>query len=366
MPGVRGDMLRPVGYAVIVALNFVRVRHCSPRSPTYHTVPYGKGFSMQRSQAFHAWLPSSSPDTMRVRSYFDGNGRPTLLHVFAPYVLASVLWFSCLCQTGAIQLAKPSNLGPQHRLNIRVQANVFGKVNPADIAVVLRSAGSEIFRYCPHTQLAGIDVYYRSDHPEIDSKRTSGGRIAMALSARNTHWAQYSFQFSHEFCHALANYADGSQPTLSDQPNANLWLEESLCETASLFSLQAMSRTWEIHPPYPALRAYAPWFADYVQQRLALPEHRLPASFSTWFRQHQSALRKEAGQRDWNTIIAKQLLPIFEEEPAGWEAVTFLNRSSSKSRQSLSEHFAQWRANCPDRLRPFVSKVAAVFEVTLR
>jgi hypothetical protein len=88
-------------------------------------------------------------------------------------------------------------------------------------------------------------------------------------------------------------------------------------------------------------------------------------SFSTWFRQHQSALRKAAGQRDWNTIIANQLLPIFEEEPAGWEAVTFLNRSSSNGRQSLSEHFAQWRANCPDRLRPFVSKVAAVFEVSL-
>jgi hypothetical protein len=238
-------------------------------------------------------------------------------------------------------------------------------VNPADIAVVLRSAGSEIFRYCPHTQLAGIDVYYQSDHPEIDSKRTPGGRIAMALSARDTHWAQYSFQFTHEFCHALANYANNSQRTISDTPNANLWLEESLCETASLFSLQAMSRTWEIHPPYPALRVYAPWLADYVEQRLGLPEHRLPASFSAWFRQHQSALRKEAGHRDWNTIIAAKLLPVFEAEPAEWEAVTFLNRGRSNGGQSLLDHFAQWRANCPDRLRPFVSKLAAVFGVSL-
>ena len=254
-------------------------------------------------------------------------------------------------------------LAPKQVLDIRVQANAFGSASPADIEVVLRSAASELYRYCPHTHLDGIDVYYRADHPEIDSKRTPAGRIAMALSARDTHWAQYSFQFAHEFCHALANYANNSRQTIPGTPNANLWFEESLCETASLFSLRAMSRTWQSTPPYPAFRAYAPWLDDYAQQRLAQPENHLPAetSFSAWFRQHQPALRKDAGHRDWNTIIASQLLPIFEAEPAGWEAVTFLNRGPSDGRQSLSEHFAQWRANCPDRLRPFVSKVAGVF-----
>jgi hypothetical protein len=256
---------------------------------------------------------------------------------------------------------------PKQILDIRVQAKAFGNVSPDDIAVILRSAASELFRFCPHTHLDGIDVYYRSDHPEIDSKRTPGGRIAMALSARDTHWAQYSFQFAHEFCHALANYANSSEQTIADTPNSNLWLEESLCETASLFSLQAMSRSWEISPPSPALRGYAPWLADYVRQRLALPGYRLPArtSFSLWFRQHQPGLRKDPGHRDWNTIIARQLLPIFEAEPAGWEAVTFLNRGPSKGDLSLSEHFAQWRANCPDRLRQFVSKLAIVFAVSL-
>ena len=253
-------------------------------------------------------------------------------------------------------------------LDIRVQARAFGNVSPADIAAVLRSAGSELFRYCPHTQLGGIDVYYRAEHPEIDSKRKPDGRIAMALSARDTHWAQYAFQFAHEFCHALANYADSSRQSIPDTPNANLWLEESLCETASLFTLRAMSRAWQVSPPYPAFRTYAPWLADYAQQRAALPEHRLPAgiSFSDWFRQRQPPLRKDAERRDWNAIIAAQLLPIFEAEPAGWEAVTYLNRDASNGQESLAEHFAHWRANCPDGLRPFVSKVARVFGLTVK
>src|ERR1700757_239477 len=308
-------------------------------------------------------LPSfSSSRTICGRCSSDGNARPELFRTFVSYLLAGILCLSFLGPS-AIEAAGPTTVAPKQVLDIRVQTNAFGSASPADIRVVLRSTASELFRYCPRTQLAGIDVYYRADHPEIDSKRTPAGRIAMALSARDTHWARYSFQFAHEFCHALANYANNSRQTIPGTPNANLWFEESLCETASLFSLRARSRTWQSTPPYPAFRAYAPWLDDYAQQRLAQPENHLPAetSFSAWFRQHQPALRKDAGHRDWNTIIASQLLPIFEAEPAGWEAVTFLNRGPSDGRQSLSEHFAQWRANCPDRLRSFVSKVAGVF-----
>ena len=285
--------------------------------------------------------------------------------VLTASILLAVVWSPLLSVGDTIQAAGKNILSPKQHLDIQVQANAFGSASPADIEAVLHSAASELLRYCPHTQLAGIDVYYRPDHPEIDSKRTPRGRIAMVLSARDTHWAQYSFQFAHEFCHALANYANSSQQTIPDRSNTNLWFEESLCETASLFCLRAMSRTWQVSPPYPTFGAYAPWLSDYAQQRLASPEHRLPTgtSFAYWFHRHEPALRKDAGHRDWNTIIAAQLLPIFETEPAGWEAVTFLNRGSSNGQESLSEHFTRWRANCPNRLRPFVSKLAAVFGV---
>jgi len=159
-------------------------------------------------------------------------------------------------------------------LDIRVQTNGFGKASPADITAVLQSAALEIWKHCSHTQLDGIDVYYRADHPQTDFKRTPSGRIGIGLSARDTHWAQYAFQFAHEFCHALANYSNDPQRSVRYPRHANLWLEESLCETASLFALRAMSRSWRTAPPYPAWRSYAPWFNDYVEHRLALPEHR--------------------------------------------------------------------------------------------
>lgn len=311
--------------------------------------------------------PTPSYGTIPVGSYVAAQRWRMLVDTLAPSLFRAVIWLSCFSEGGVTQAAEHRTVASDYLLDIRVQASAFGNARPDDIAVVLRSAGSELLRYCPDTQLEGIDVYYRADHPEIDAKRTPSGRIAMALSARDTHWAQYGFQFAHEFCHALANYANSFQQTIPDRPNSNLWLEESLCETASLFSLRAMSRTWQVSPPSPALRTYAPWLADYANQRLALPEHRLPVGtpFSDWFRQHQPALRKDAGHRNWNAIIAAQILPIFEAQPAGWEAVIFLNRGSTNRQESLSEHFAQWRANCPDRLRPFVSKLAGVFGVNL-
>ena len=252
-------------------------------------------------------------------------------------------------------------------LDIRVKANGFGTASSQDITALLQSAAFEIWRYCPRTQLAGIDVYYRTDHPQTDFKRTLGGRIAIGLAAQDTHWAQYSFQFAHEFCHTLANFSNRPQQSVCYPPQANYWLEECLCETASLFTLRAMSRSWRTAAPYPAWRDYAPWLNAYAQQRLTLPEHQLPPGmrFLDWFHKHQPDLRRNFAIWDWNTIIAIQLLPIFEAEPRAWEAVTFSSYGSPGTNESLGQHLAQWRSRCPQDLRPFVNRLAAVFAVKL-
>jgi hypothetical protein len=252
-------------------------------------------------------------------------------------------------------------------LDIDVQAAGFGKVSAADIAAILESAASEIWRYCPRTRLPGIDVYPRSGHPQTNFEREPNGRVAIGLTARNTSWAQYGFQFTHEFCHTLANFSNNPQRFVRYPRHANFWLEESLCETASLFTLRAMSRSWRTAPPFPAWRAYAPWLNAYVEQRLALPEHRLPAGtpFLAWFNESEPALRLNPAIRDRNTIIAIRLLPLFETEPHGWAALTYLNRGLAQSDQSLARHLARWRSQCPEELRPFLKRLAAVFAVKL-
>jgi len=257
------------------------------------------------------------------------------------------------------------SMGSQFRqIDIRVLAGGFGGASAADITAVLQSAARELCRYWPRTQLPSIDVYHRPDHPQTDSRRAAGNWIAIGLTARDTHWAQYSFQFAHECCHALINYSNDERELTPDRRYANLWLEESLCETASLFTLRALSRSWLIAPPYAAWRDYAPWFSAYAAERLALPEHHVPAGtpFVVWFRANEAALRQDSTRRDRITIVAAQLLPIFEKEPRGWGALAFFRRATNPN-QSLSEQFTNWRSRCPRRLKRFVTKLAAVFEV---
>jgi hypothetical protein len=255
----------------------------------------------------------------------------------------------------------------QRPLDIHVQPNGFGKVNPADITAVLQSAASEIWRHCPRTHLDGIDVYHRSDHPQTDFKRTPSGRISIGLASQDTYWAQYSFQFAHEFCHTLANFSNNRGWSARYPRTANFWLEESLCETASLFTLRAMSQSWRTAPFFPAWWDFAPSLNDYAQQRLTLSKHQLPSgkSFLCWFNEHQDALRRNSAIRDWNTIIAIQLLPFFEAEPQAWEAVTFLNHGARPANESLVQHLAELRSECPEDLRPFIRKLASVFAISL-
>ena len=270
----------------------------------------------------------------------------------------------CLSQIGIMRAADKSRASEFRSIKVRVQAGGFGGASAADITAVLLSAAGELSRYWPGTQLPSVDVYHRTDHPQTDAISAAGNRIAIGLTARDNHWAQYSFQFEHECCHALINYSNHERGLTGDRRYANLWLEECLCETASLFTLRALSRSWRIAPQYGAWRDYAPWFFAYAQERLAVPEHHLPAgtSFVVWFRANEPALRQDSTRRDRNTIIAAQLLPIFEKEPRGWGALAFFRRAANPN-QSLSRHFADWGSSCPRELQQFVGKLAAVFDV---
>jgi hypothetical protein len=268
----------------------------------------------------------------------------------------------CLAAVSGAQAAGSS----PKPLDIQVQARAFGWASTSDITAVLKSAGGELWRYCPAIQLAGIDVYRRTDHPQTDFKRMPDGRIAVGLTAHDTLWAQYSFQFAHEFCHVLANYSETAR-FARYSPHANMWLEESLCETASLFTLRAMARSWQAQPPYPAWQSYAPWFTSYVGQRLAPRDNHLQAGtpFPVWFRANEPALRQNSNMRDRNTVVALQLLPLFEADPRGWEALAFLNRGAHAANESLRERLTEWRSRSPNELRPFISRLAAVFAVKL-
>ena len=281
------------------------------------------------------------------------------------HATATVVTLFCLSAIGKVQGAANRNASETRRIDLDVEAGGFGRASTGDISAVLQSAAGELLRYWPTAQLPSIDVYHRRYHPETHFKRAAGNRIVIGLTARDTHWAQYTFQFAHECCHALINSSNDVRGIVLLRRDTNLWLEESLCETASLFTLRALSHSWKI-APYPAWREYAPWFTAYAKQRLVLPEHNLPAgtSFVVWFGANELALRRDSANRDPEVIVATQLLPVFEKEPRGWGALAFFHRAVDHD-QSLPQQFTDWHSRCPPEFQSFVAKLAAVFNVEL-
>jgi hypothetical protein len=249
--------------------------------------------------------------------------------------------------------------GPRD-LDFRVDAKAFG-AGEADILAVLHSAADEIWQHCPTTNFELGFRIYRNEKFPITLFLHQDNRVAIGLNTGAQYWSQYAYQFAHEFCHALMDHSNDWRRLWHNSEHANQWLEESFCETASLFALRAMGKTWQTKPPYPNWRDYGKSLTKYAQDRLDDPKHQLPAgqAFGAWLMEVLPIQRKK-WTRENNTIIAKQLLPLFEAEPAGWDTLQSIKLCKRDPQKSLSQFLDEWKSNAAPAHRAFITKVAAV------
>jgi hypothetical protein len=250
-------------------------------------------------------------------------------------------------------------------LELTVDKDGWGSAPQANVYAVFLAAAQEIWRCCPGQLIRPIYVYHRADYPMTDFMHDLRGRIRVGIASEDRRWAQMAFQFGHEFCHALAQHSAAAKRSWHPPRHANLWFEESLCEAGSLFVLRRLAVVWRTAAPYPNWQSYSGAMAQYASDRLARPEHGLPAgqSFGEWFRGSEAAMRENPVLREKNVIVARHLLPIFEAEPAGWEALCYLNLGKREQGKPLRQVFAEWRTASPEKLRLFIARVAKVFEI---
>ncbi len=294
----------------------------------------------------------------------DQRSLPTRRSFLTSLVLAAVAAPCGLASSSAAALPTAED---ERKLALRIRLDGFGGANEADIGQVLRSAADEIWQHCQHTRFAqpGFEIYYNSEYPITHFDLSADGYIVIGLAVEGNLWARFAFQFGHEFAHALIDHSNGAKNAWHDLNHANQWLEESLCETASLFCLRAMAKTWQTKPPYPNWKSYAPALADYAAKRLAeAPPMPDGPAFVAWFAAEQEEMRKR-WTRDKNLVIARQLLPLFEATPRGWESLPALKLGIRDATKPLAPHLAEWRANAPFSQHAFITRIAAEFGVKL-
>ena len=262
---------------------------------------------------------------------------------------------------GLVKADEPQGAG--RVLDFKISGD-FGTASEADSRAVVNSAATEIWKHCPATrwQTRGFFIFHNEGSPITLFDHTADQRVAIGLNCRDTFWAQYAYQFAHEFLHALAGHSNDWRKTQLKGRKPNHWLEESLCEVASLFALRAMAESWKTEPPYPNWKDFGDALHRYAGDRIEATRKEFPNDdFIPWFRGEEKSLRENATQREKNNRIALHLLPLFEKEPAGWEAMTFFNLGERGPDTTLTEHFRIWQKETPEKLRDFVEGISNTF-----
>jgi hypothetical protein len=262
----------------------------------------------------------------------------------------------CTSAAFAAPAAAPVPAAAAHRLDIRPDPAAKWEAELENVQKVLESAAGALWVYFPGRELKPILVEPKGG-PIVLFNRGKNGEFRVRLNTGERYWSQYSFQFAHEFCHILCNPVDDD--------TSNKWFEESLCEMASLFALRRMGETWKTDPPYPNWRGYAPALRKYADDRIEKASLPADQNLAAWYREHEAALRREPTQRELNEVAAVALLPLFEKEPAHWQAVGCLNAAPVPTPRSFATYLWDWHGRVPAEHQPFVRQIAAKFGMAL-
>jgi hypothetical protein len=249
------------------------------------------------------------------------------------------------------------------RITVYVQYGNWGTARVGDIETVLSSVADALLPYFPQHASDRVLVAASEHGPSVLFEKSTDGAYRVLLNVRDTRWDQFAYQFSHELCHIFTNYEHreiGHGAVARDHQ----WFEETLCEAVSLFALDRVASNWEHSPPYPHWKDYAPAFREYGTRLLSERHRHLPPnkSIAEWYGENQAALRSNPYLREKNELLATALLPLLENVPGGFEAISYLNREKSSSDRGFRAYLESWYRCCPEQSRDFVSQVIALFD----
>lgn len=240
------------------------------------------------------------------------------------------------------------------KLAIKVAPANWGTADARDVQLLLEAVAGEFqaFATSPDDAPAPltIRVVPRNGSPRVLYERGPEGEYLIQLSARNENWFQYAYQFSHELCHIFSRF-DHKERNGHEVATANQWFEEALCETASLFTLRRLSasrESWADTSPTRQWAANPAVFAAYADFLGTQAHRQLPAgqTLDRWYRENEAALRASPYLREKNELVATALLPLFEQNPELWRAITYLNPDKSSAAKDFPDFLGDWYAAC--------------------
>ena len=232
----------------------------------------------------------------------------------------------------------------------------WGGSQLADIQKVCESAATTLTTHLSDVGFAPIIIQRNKSGPITLYRRGQGNEYIVKLDTSDRAWSQLAFQFSHELCHILCNYRDVENP--------QLWFEETLCECASLYALRQMAIRWKTNAPYSNWKSYSASLASYADDRINTQAAR-KESIRKFYQANKQQLEESGTNRELNTYLAVQLLPLFEATPSAWESLRYINLGPEQENISFRVYLQGWHDRAPKKHRAFIRQIAAKFDLSL-
>ena len=221
------------------------------------------------------------------------------------------------------------------RPQIEIIGNNWGDVRTDEIKEVLLTAKDLILPYSNQENWPTLRIENSVAGPMVLHQRGGKGECTILLNTKDRRWCQYVFQFAHELGHIICDYQKDS--------SSIRWLEESICEVASLFVLRQMEEAWKWTSLHKQDPLYAAEFTRYFQARINMVEEVPNEEFKFWWKQRLPSLETNAMHRRTNLVIAKKLLPLFLQSPKiAWNACRTLNQNKPHSHSSFKDTVHAW------------------------
>ncbi|WP_194722148.1 hypothetical protein [Noviherbaspirillum malthae] len=247
-------------------------------------------------------------------------------------------------------------------LLIRVAPGDWGNANPAEIEALLNSVGNEMLKHFPGSQVPPIIVSPSRNGPLVMYQKGPSNEYQVLLAAKDTHWAEYVYEFSHELLHILAGY-DLRAPTRTAR---HQWFEEMLCETASLYMLKRYALSWDVLAPRTEWKGYTAELQRFTNRAFSEKHRRLPVNvtFEDWYQENGQSLATKPYLREKNELVAMMFLPLLEQIQ-DWRAIGYLNLDNREGDPTLQDYLARWYRKTPVAQRQLVKNTFGVFHFNL-
>lgn len=250
---------------------------------------------------------------------------------------------------------EPASASTSRELGIDIRvADGWGQVAVAEIETALYAVADELVTVLPAKLTVPILVSRTRGSPVALYDRGPNGEYLVRLHASGPSWALYVYEFAHELCHVLSNHDQHARAKRHNQ-----WFEETLCETASLYALARVAGAWELAPAAPVWKARAPRLRRFYDHLLAEASRNLPAgtSFAAWLAENEPSLRGNPYLRAKNDLVAKRLLPLFEQDPTRWRSLAYLNLDPAYPVAPLPDYLSNWSEKAPAEYRGFIGEL---------